>query len=704
LRVIKIELVLGIDIVTEYSLWFVLLCIALGIAYAAGLYYKERKSDFSLTIVWILAVIRAVAVSLTAFLLLNPMIKKVSRTTEKPVIIIAADNSRSVVTGKDSLYYKNDFPKQISSFADNLSEKFNVKKYTFGDEVKQGLNLDFSEKQTGFSSLFDEINTRFSNRNVGAMIIASDGIYNKGTNPLYASSGIGFPVYTIALGDTNVRKDVILSKVNYNRIAYRDNFFPVEVIVNAKKCKGLSSKVTVSADTKVVFSKNLTFRSDNDFETVKLKLKAGRTGMQHYKVRVLPVDGELSLTNNALDIFIDVLEGRQKILILANSPHPDISALKQAITSNKNYEAEDFIIDKFDKPVDGYNLIILHQLPSPDNGVNEILKKIKAENIPVLYILGLQSDFTLFNGQNTGFSISGTRIIYNDALPVFNPEFSLFSLSGKTLRAVQDFPPLHSPYGNYEVSPSVNILFEQRIGTVETGAPLLLFNQTPYEKTGVINGDGIWKWRLYDYKKNGNHNAFNEIINKVVQYLSVKVDKSLFRVYGKNNFNENDDIEFDAEVYNASYELVNEPDVTLTITDDKDNRYPYTFNRTANAYHLNAGNLPVGRYKYTARVNSGGKILNASGEFVVSAMNIETTNTIADHNLLYNLSEKRGGEMVFPSQLDKLVNDIKSRDDIKTVVYTQLRYTEILNLPWLLALIIGLLSLEWFIRKRAGGY
>jgi hypothetical protein len=682
----------------------VVLCIVLGIAYASALYYKERKNEFSLALKWVMATLRAVAVALIAFLLLNPMIKKVSRTSEKPVIIIAADNSQSIITGKDSSYYRNEFPKEIAAVADKLREKFNVKEYTFGDEVNQGLNINFTEKQTAFSSLFDEITTRFTNRNVGAMIIASDGIYNKGTNPLYASSGIGFPVYTIALGDTNIHKDIILNKVNYNRIAYKGNFFPVEVMVNAKKCKGLSSKVIITDGKEVVFSKNLSFKSDNDFKTVKLKLKADRTGMQHYKVRVLPVDGELSLTNNALDIFIDVLEGRQKILILANSPHPDISALKQAITSNKNYEAEDFIIDKFDKSVEGYNLVILHQLPSLAHSTDGILKRIQAQNIPVLFILGSQSGISMFNKLKTGFSIDGTRIIYNDALPVINPEFTLFSLSDKVLRAVQYFPPLLSPYGNYEVSPSVNVLLEQMIGIVETNYPLVLFNQTPYKKIGIINGEGVWKWRMYDFKKNGNHNAFNEIVNKIVQYLSVKVDKSLFRVYGKNNFKENGDIEFDAEVYNESYELVNESDVTLVITDNEGNRYPYTFNRTVRAYHLNAGSLPVGNYKYTARVNTNGKILTANGEFVISALNVETTNTIANHNLLYNLAVKRGGEMLFPSQIDELVSKIESRDDIKTIVYTQLRYIEILNLPWLLALIIGLLSIEWFMRKRAGGY
>jgi len=695
---------LKIDMVTEYPLWFVILCIMLGIGYAFALYYRDGKNEFSAPLKWILAVFRGLAVSLIAFLLLNPMIKKVSRTTEKPLIIIAADNSQSIVTGKDSVYYKNEFPKRITSLADKLSDKFNVRKYTFGDKVTEGLNLDFSEKQTDFSPLIDEIYDRFTNRNVGSMIIASDGIYNKGTNPLYASSGLGFPVYTIALGDTNVQKDIILKKVNYNRIAYKGNFFPVEILVNAKKCGGLKSTVSVEQEGKKIFSKSIDFETGNDFKTVKLKLKAGKTGMQHYKVRISPVEGEISTVNNATDIFVDVLEGKQKILILANSPHPDVSALKQAILSNKNYEVEDFVIDKFNKEVTGYNLVILHQLPSVKYPVKDIFAKLNKKNIPVLFITGTQSDISLFNAQKTGFSILGARIIYNDALPVMNREFTLFGISDKAQRAINDFPPLYSPYGNYNVSPSVNVLFEQRIGTVETKSPLVLFNKTPYKKIGVINGEGVWKWRMYDFMKTGNHNAFNEIINKMVQYLSVKVDKSLFRIYAKNTFNENEDAEFDAEVYNESYELVNDPDVTLTITDEEGNRYPYTFNRTAKAYHLNAGSLPVGNYKYSARVNFNGKILTATGEFVVSALNVETVNTIANHNLLYNLAVKRGGEMVFPSQTDQLVNKIESRDDIKTIIYTQLRYTEILNLPGLLALIITLLTIEWFLRKRAGRY
>ena len=126
--------------------------------------------------------------------------------------------------------------------------------------------------------------------------------------------------------------------------------------------------------------------------------------------------------------------------------------------------------------------------------------------------------------------------------------------------------------------------------------------------------------------------------------------------------------------------------------------------RTVSAYHLNAGKLKSGNYTYEASVQVGDKLLTDKGEFTVSPLNIEMTNTIADHNLLFNLSQSRGGEMYYPNQLDELSDKILSRDDIKTIVYRQKKYSELLNLPALLTLILLLAAMEWFIRKRSGGY
>lgn len=692
------------SLITEYPVWFFIFCVALGLLYAGILYYKNKREEFSVSTVRWLAAFRFVTVVAISFLLLSPMMKNIFRTTEKPLIILAHDNSESVMIGEDSAYYRRDFPDAFAKIAKNLDGDYEIKSYGFSDRVAENEAFSYDGKQTDISAFFDEMITRYSNRNVGAIILASDGIYNKGLNPLYTSDQVKFPVYTVALGDTAMHKDAFISKVNFNRIAFLGNEFPIEVIIGANMCAGQKTTLTLSNGGIMVFSKNITFKSDQYFETIKLQLEAKSAGLQRYSVRLAPLEGEISTINNRQDIFIDILDAKQKILILAASPHPDISALRTAIESNYNYEVTQLEFRDFKGEIESYNLIVLHQIPGQTANADAIVAKATAGKIPILYILGSKENIPQFNALKTGVQIITDQSNFNEAQAVFNPDFTLFTVGEATQKSLEAFPPLLVPFGEYNTANSANPLFYQQIGPVVTSYPLVVFNQTLDNKTGVIAGEGIWKWRLHDYLKNNNHNAFNEIITKMIQFLSVKVDKSFFKVLGANNFLENESVNFDAEVYNQSYELINDPEVEMTITNSSGDTYPFVFGKTAKAYQLSAGILPVDNYTYEARVRDGDKIYSVKGAFTISPLNIEAVNTIADHNLLFQLAYKTSGKMVYPGQLDQIPDMLRQREDITTITYTQKKYSELINIPWILVLILALLSIEWFIRKRGGSY
>jgi hypothetical protein len=97
-------------------------------------------------------------------------------------------------------------------------------------------------------------------------VLAGDGLYNRGMNPLYASAQVRFPVYPIALGDTTPQQDAFVSKVNFNRIAFLGNEFPIEVIVGANKCAGKQTTLTVSNAGSIIHSQTLRIQSDQYFE------------------------------------------------------------------------------------------------------------------------------------------------------------------------------------------------------------------------------------------------------------------------------------------------------------------------------------------------------------------------------------------------------------------------------------------------------
>jgi hypothetical protein len=333
-----------------------------------------------------------------------------------------------------------------------------------------------------------------------------------------------------------------------------------------------------------------------------------------------------------------------------------------------------------------------------------VLTEATVSKIPVLFILGKQSNIVAFDQQKTGLAIEGTNDNYNEALPAINPDFVLFEVSDETRQALAYFPPLITPFGQYKITPSANVMLFQQIGRIVTQMPLFLFNESQDSKIGVIPGEGLWRWRMMDYAHNDNHKAFNEIILKTIQYLSLKEDRGFFRVTGKNRYLENEMIEFNAEVYTKNYELINTPEVGMVITNDKDEKFPFVFGRTPDAYYLNAGNLPVGNYTYHAQVKVGNDVYEKTGQFPVEALNVEKINTVANHNLLYTLAKNHDGELFFPGQMDQIKQRLRERKDIRTIIYSQKRYNELNNLLWILFLIIGMLSVEWFIRKFKGSY
>ncbi len=698
---------LSFQLTTDYPFWFIIICILTGIIYAAALYVKETRNEFSSMLKKVLAIVRFIAVSLIAFLLLSPLIKTATRFVEKPIIIIAQDHSQSIVKNKDSLFYKTDYVQRMDDLIETLKKNFDVKPILFGDRITDYTSpklKNYTDKETDIAAVFEEIETNYSGRNVGAVIIASDGLYNNGPNPLYSSRNMKIPVYAIALGDTTMRRDCKIIKVNHNRFAYLGNTFPLEIVLNAAKCKGLTTELKVMHGNETVFTKIISFSSDVYNQTIPVQLEAKQTGIQHYKISIVPVKDEVSIVNNESDVFIEVLNNKQKILIVGAVPHPDLSAIKQSIEKNTDSEVTVSLENDFNNQLAGYNLIILHQIPSLRNPSTQLISSIIKNKIPVLYIIGTQTNLISFNALNTGLTIINTKNIFNESQASNNKNFSQFTLSPEIWRMVQEMPPLTAPFGQYKTLNSANVLFYQKIGSVISGQPLVLFNQTNETRNGIIAGEGLWRWRLNDFLQKTNHAVFDELISKIVQYLSVKEDKGFFKIFCEHQFQENQQVEMNAEVYNDSYELINEPDVELTIINREGKNFPFTFTQTAGSYHLNADIFPVGVYSYVAKTKVGTKLYEKKGEFIILPLQKESINTTADHKLLFDICKKHDGELFYPMQTDALIKKINERQDIRSVSYSQKRYRDMINLPWIMFLIVALLTTEWFLRKNKGGY
>jgi hypothetical protein len=369
------------------------------------------------------------------------------------------------------------------------------------------------------------------------------------------------------------------------------------------------------------------------------------------------------------------------------------------IETNKNYAVKvKLATDFLNSDIQEADLIILHQLPSVINNAQDILQK--SINKPLLYILGSQSNIPAFVASQFVLGITSSGVI-QEVTPVLKSDFYAFTLSDANKLKISNFGPLLSPFGNYGLKGPSTVFITQQIGKLPTEKPLLVFGDDNQRRIGVLTAEGIWKWRLEDFQENSNHEATNELIQKTIQYLSSREDKRKFRVYpSKNAFDENEQVVLNAELYNDSYQLVNAPDVNIALKSKSGKGYSYLFSRTSNSYLLNAGILPAGEYSYTAKTNLGKISHQADGQFVVTEQQAEFKQSLANHQLLFTMAEQNSGKMLFPNQLNSLPEMIRKNETVKTISYEDRKYEELINLKFIFFLIVALLSVEWFLRKR----
>ena len=664
--------------IIDYPWYYILFCLLAGAAYAAGLYLVGHRR-FSKRMNLLLAALRFVAVSVIALLLLAPVAKRTVNERQKPVVVVAQDVSESV---------------------DSSQRVVESGKWKVESEECEVVYEEFGGTTTDIAAALEDIASRYQGRNLGAVVLATDGIYNRGNNPASTAERLTFPVYTVALGDTTPQRDAALANIRHNRIAFSGNTFPVEITVNATRLKGHSAQLTLSDSRgKTVAQKGIDYNDNSFSSTLTFELKAEQPGLQRYTARLSVVDGERTATNNVLTFYTDILDSRRKVAIIGNAPHPDLAALKQAVESNPNYEAEVFLNEELkmrNEELKEVSLLILHNLPSATHQLPTLNSQLSTLN--AIYIIGTQTDLPRFNALHTGLEIVAKAKKSNEVTALFNDRFSLFSLDGADAAALEELPPLSAPFGEAKTSTSLQSLFTARLGNINTGQPLVAAQVQGEKRSVFVWGEGLWRWRLNDFLNNKTHDHFDRLVSQLVNFAAITDSRERFIVETERHYSDNDEVVVRAQLYNESYEPFNSPDAKFTLKGDSI-KGDYNFSREGDGYSLSLGTLPEGLYRYTATTTYDGKNYTAEGAFAVEALHLEQANLTADHSLLSTISSITGGEMYYPDQLSTLNSQLSS---LKPVIYTHTRFSELLNLPLVLILIIILLGAEWVLRKYHG--
>ena len=693
------------------GIWCWVFALLTASAYAAGLYYKNKKDELAKGWRLVLAAVRFGFVFLICLLFFFPLIKIKRERIEKPLCFLVLDQSSSMRGAADSAFLVQNF----NQLAQSLSEKFEVRKLGFGQDATANPDFTFNASATDFSKAFKLIRQQNPNNEPAVTVLFSDGNNNIGQEPVSAYRNLAFPIYTVGFGDTNLYPDLFIGQVLVNRYAYKGSTFPVHIRLGQKRAPQAASRLRLEdAGGRILKDTLIAFEGKRE-QSVEWNIETQDSGICRYTLRLGSLQDEYDLQNNRRVFSVQVLENRQKILVLAHAPHPDLGCLRQSLQQQEKYSTDIVLakdladLAKNPARMESYDLVILHGLPSSRYPLREIKPLLEKKNL--FYMLTASTSWPLFNQAEAGITIQPRGNRWNEAQAHFNAGFSLFNVSAQDKALWENFPPLQTPFALFNPISGGQSLFTQSILQVPTADPLLWISPPGNRRTALCCGTQLWKWRLANYQEKENTESFDLLLDKCLQLLCSAKPESNLNLHCPQTLRTTERLTVTAFLYNASFEKVENAPISFSLSrKDAQTEYAFEFVPENDHYTLDAGFLPEGEYRYTAQASVGGETYRSYGFLTVSDPQLENPKQAADHALLRNLALTYQGEFFYagksaqenPGFRKKIEQTLLHRQDLAPRLKSEENYFSPLHRQDLLIILLLLLSLEYFARKRFG--
>jgi energy-coupling factor transporter transmembrane protein EcfT len=667
----------------------ILILLSVIISGVVAFYQYLFKADNQNKTNWLLAFLRFISVFSLLLLLINPVVSRKVIETNKIPLAIVADNSRSISELKANAVALKLFEKLNSNSA--LKEKFEIQSYTFDDTFIAGKSLDFKGNQSNIDDVAN--NLKQLNKNTFyPVVLLTDGNQTIGNDYAYSFQE-STTVFPVVLGDTTATFDLKINQLNANKYAFLKNKFPVEVFLQYNGNKSVSTTFSIEKNGKRVISQAVNFDKKNKAQSVQILLEAERVGLQKYKAVLSSSVKEKNTYNNSKNFAVEVLDQKKEIAIISDISHPDLGAFKRAIESNAQRKVT-IIKTNSISDLQKYNVLILYQPTASFRKIYEVNKNLK---INTFIVTGMATDFNFLNQMQSDLQFKLTNK-KEDFSPSFLTDFNLFAQNDIQF---SQLPPLENPFGKITEKGSLNTLLTAKVNGIEVGNPILTFSEKGNSRNAYLLGENSWKWRMESFVLNQSYEKYDLFIDKVIQYLTTNSAKKSLLVEHESFYNSGETIEIFAQYFNKSYELEENATLSIYLTNKATKTTKnYNFSKANNGYQAIFDGLTPGNYSFQVKETTSNASYN--GTFEVLDFDVEKQFVNPDVSKLQQLANQNNGKIIFPNQIEKLIQKLLQENTYLPVEKTIIKNSPLIDFLFLLIIIVVSLSTEWFIRKYNG--
>jgi uncharacterized membrane protein len=732
---------------------------ALTVAISALSLWRERRRGRTLAIL----TLRLLAVAACLLVCVQPRLEfgQVSVVPNTVAVLVDASRSMTVAPPDRGPTRSERVTGLLASaeptFAAWESRGHKIEVYGFGEGLTPASRASLpapKAEATRIGEALSELRTRLAGRDLGAVVLVSDGIDTGriGRGPLDADTrktleALAAPVHTVFVGEEELR-DLSVAAVLADDFAFVRTPVKLEAVLHHSGLGGRMVEVSLLRDGRLIDAKAVVLRKDAPQVGVVFEFTPDHPGNHVFEIKTPVLSGEAIDSNNSQAFTLKVIRDRVRVLHVCGRPSWNERFLRSMLRLDPNVDLVSFFIlrtdtddmtmgpdemslipfpykEIFDEQLRSFDLLIFDNFNFKPYWVEPYLPGVRAyiEAGGALAMVG--GDLSFASGDYGDSAL-------HDVLPV---ELGGIPRDGAGSFSTDSFRPRLTTEGRTHPVTSLSLDEKinesrwaalpqltgiNRVAGLRPGARALLVHPSQKSSDGkpapvlatadvgkgrtlALLTDTAWNWGFQAAGAGDDGRAFQRFWEGAIRWLVRDPALTHLRIdLDKVEYHRGQVVSLRVRSLRADYSPAASVEVTLELR-------PAEAAETANPLRalkvttssegeaqVELGGLDPGAYRLIGRAVLDGRPTEEQTTFVIRPEGHELDDVVARESVLREIAKASGGEFH-----DGALGDPRVRPPRKVRVGS-LRTVEVWSNPLLLLLAVGLLVAEWTLRRRTG--
>ncbi|HEY7317137.1 MAG TPA: glutamine amidotransferase [Candidatus Binatia bacterium] len=740
--------------------WWVIALVGCGSVALLIQQFLSLRQRLSLGQSWFLVLLRACVYGLLIFFLFGPaLVEKRTAKLRRPLTILV-DSSQSMAFPASTKAAPNGQPAKSrldlvrdtllagkEPLIQELSQDYDLHLYRFGTALEPIAPASISQlkAQDQGTRLLEVLQS--AAREAGeqsGILLFSDGIANGDRKSLDGAASLPVPVFTIGVGDLEGFTDVRIADLHAPEFAFRGREVKLDLTVQAYGLKGKALPLYFNRGKNLITSRSIAVDADPFEQKITLSFTPKEIGTHNFSLTIPNQLGEQITQNNHKDFKIDVQRDKIRVLTLSGSPAWNYRFLRMALKQDPLIELVSFVFlrtptDSVDVPENQLSLI-----PFPIDDI--FLEELKNFDVVVFddfshrayfnpVYLDKVRDFVrdggglaMLGGARAFDSGGYAESALKDVLPVeldgkgnYQTQASVHAALTPSGKAHPITRLLPDPKGNEEAwakMPPLTAYNQVRSARGETllsvgsngsgpAAPLLTIGRFGKGRTLALMTDQAWRWNFIAVGNRETPQNHLKLIRQAIRWLAQEPAFEQVHIQPIPVSRPGEKIAIKLRVLKDDFTPTRqatvqlrvigpegEPTLVQTTADSEEGEYTGEYTPTRE-----------GSYRAEAEASLSGKPLGKdNASFSVAVPYGETDDGRPRPELLKQIAASSQGEYIpirewNEKTLDRIAAKLESHAPTQII---EQRQTRLWSTVWPFAIILLLLSVEWWMRRKWG--